>query len=157
MKKFIIFLDFDGVLHGTISPSFFANTALLAQFLEPYPFVDIVLSTSWRESYSLEKIKEQCIPELAQRVVGATPILNDHPKGIRAREVMQYVQDNNLDYYQYVCIDDLSFLFNEEFEQLILTDAHTGLNESTLFQLEDKLKFFMKKENHNTNNINLSN
>jgi hypothetical protein len=145
MKNFIIFLDFDGVLHGSISPKFFANTQLLAKFLEPYPFVQIVLSTSWRESYSIDRIKEECIPELASRVIGVTPIFKDHPKGIRAKEVEQYVKDNNLHYTQYVCIDDLNFLFYEEFENLILTDPHTGLNDDTLHQLDEKIKVFNKK------------
>lgn len=148
MKKFIIFLDFDGVLHGTKSLSFFANNQLLADFLNNYPFVQIVLSTSWRESYSLERIKEQCIPELASKVVGITPILNVSPRGIRAKEVEQYVKENNLNYYEYVCIDDLSFLFHDEFEQLILTDPETGINEDTLLQLKEKLDYFLSKKNN---------
>lgn len=147
MKRFVIFLDFDGVLHGSKTNSFFSNNNILANFLKDYDFIDIVLSTSWRESYSLDKIKKECIPELASKVIGTTPILNDGIiRGVRAREVEQYVKENNLEYYQFVCIDDIHFLFDNEFEQLILTDPQFGINDNTLSQLKTKLDYFVKKE-----------
>jgi hypothetical protein len=81
----ILYLDFDGVLHhddvwldvhnrpylrgeGTL----FEYADRLVRILEPYPDIEIVLSTSWvrvkRFSYSVNRLPI----ELQQRVIGAT-------------------------------------------------------------------------------------
>jgi hypothetical protein len=84
----VLYLDFDGVLHpedvwrrpGTgpyvASPpghALFEHAALLANCLEPYPALRIVLSTSWvRVFRSVRKVARRLPPELRRRVVGAT-------------------------------------------------------------------------------------
>src|SRR6185369_15298906 len=87
----VLYLDFDGVLHHKHvlvdpsrglyfgpeaywdgrTPRLFEHANLLAQLLEPYPHVRIVLSTSWaRRSF---RFARSYLPEpLAQRCVGAT-------------------------------------------------------------------------------------
>jgi histidinol phosphatase-like enzyme len=59
----ILFLDFDGVLHE--DPCFdearlFECAPGLAQALEPFPEVRIVLSTSWRTDRTLAEMCSPC-------------------------------------------------------------------------------------------------
>jgi hypothetical protein len=84
----VLYLDFDGVLHPenvrrgpdtgpyVASPpghALFEHAALLAQCLEPYPKLRIVLSTSWvRVFRSVRKVARRLPPALRRRVVGAT-------------------------------------------------------------------------------------
>ena len=83
----VLYLDFDGVLHHENclwSPkrgpylkapeghALFQHAALLAELLEPYPDVRIVLSTSWVRSYGCEKTAKRLPADLRDRVIGAT-------------------------------------------------------------------------------------
>ncbi|WP_368622630.1 HAD domain-containing protein [Paraburkholderia sp. BR13444] len=84
----VLYLDFDGVLHPedvwrrpgigpyVASPpghEVFEHAALLADCLEPYPALRIVLSTSWVQVLrSVRKVTRRLPPELHRRVVGAT-------------------------------------------------------------------------------------
>ncbi|WP_331935436.1 HAD domain-containing protein [Cupriavidus taiwanensis] len=44
----------------------------LAELLRPYPSVEIVLTTSWLQSLTLDRVIAYLPPELARRVVGST-------------------------------------------------------------------------------------
>ncbi|WP_114971141.1 HAD domain-containing protein [Rhodoferax ferrireducens] len=83
----LLYLDFDGVLHHenclwhpTIGPYLcegegyvlFQHCELLEKMLEPYPYVQIVLSTMWVVRYGCAKSAKNLRPALRQRVVGAT-------------------------------------------------------------------------------------
>jgi hypothetical protein len=78
-------LDFDGVLHPgparaldlkfkkrTNLEDLFENAPLLEKLLAPYPGLNLVLSTSWVESFGLEQSIEMLTPGLQTRVIGAT-------------------------------------------------------------------------------------
>ena len=85
----VLYLDFDGVLHhedvwwspvrgpyfGPKAPphaKLFEHAGLLAEALEPYPDLGIVLSTSWASRYSFSKARGKLPASLRPRVVGAT-------------------------------------------------------------------------------------
>lgn len=80
----LLYLDYDGVLHpdevyrvrGRIilchEGRLFEWAPLLAECLEPYPAVRIVLSTSWVRVLSFNEARERLPNALAERVVGAT-------------------------------------------------------------------------------------
>ena len=85
----VLYLDFDGVLHhedvwwspvrgpyfGPKAPPYaklFEHAGLLAEALEPYPDLGIVLSTSWASRYSFSKARGKLPASLRPRVVGAT-------------------------------------------------------------------------------------
>jgi hypothetical protein len=80
-----LFLDFDGTLHvgrasmdesGRISLNtgrpLFEFAPLLIELLDPYPSVQLVLTTSWLMTLSQEDIVSLMPPELARRVVDTT-------------------------------------------------------------------------------------
>lgn len=86
----ILYLDFDGVLHpqdvfynreGRIYLSeeyraqghqLFESSSFLAEALQPYPGMDIVLSTSWSKVLGCERAARFLPPALSDRVVGCT-------------------------------------------------------------------------------------
>ncbi|MBK5164798.1 hypothetical protein IQ291_10580 [Burkholderia sp. R-70211] len=80
-----LFVDFDGTLHvgnsfidenGQITldtgGSLLEFAPLLVNLLEPYPSVEIVLTTSWTRSLPPEKVMSYLPPALARRVVATT-------------------------------------------------------------------------------------
>ncbi|EUC18712.1 hypothetical protein PMI06_003088 [Burkholderia sp. BT03] len=80
-----LFVDFDGTLHvgasyidekGQVTLDTGAPllefAPLLAKLLEPYPSVEIVLTTSWTRNLSPEKVISFLPSELARRVVATT-------------------------------------------------------------------------------------
>lgn len=85
--KLVLYVDFDGVLHHEnclwhprrgaylVAPerySLFQHSGLLEQMLEPYPAVQIVLSTSWVRRYGMTATAKRLPLSLQARVIGAT-------------------------------------------------------------------------------------
>jgi hypothetical protein len=79
--RVILFLDFDGVVHpvGCSRESRFCNLpALEALLREPACMhVRIIISSTWREAMSLEKLRRLFTPDIAARIVAVTPTLED--------------------------------------------------------------------------------
>ena len=84
---FILYLDFDGVLHHEtvrvsnktgpflLAPeryTLFQHAELLAALLEPYPEVQVVLSTSWAVRYGVTAATKRLPGALQLRVIGGT-------------------------------------------------------------------------------------
>jgi hypothetical protein len=80
-----LFVDYDGTLHsghalldaaGQVTldsgGQLFEYAPLLVEILEPYPDVEIVLTTSWLRAMPTEKVMSYLPPELARRVVDTT-------------------------------------------------------------------------------------
>lgn len=84
----ILYLDFDGVLHpedvwrkpgvgiylgpGGDGHQLFENLPLLEGALAPYPWVQIVLSTTWVRILRFSKAKAHLTEQLQSRVIGGT-------------------------------------------------------------------------------------
>ena len=94
-----LFVDFDGTLHrghalldasGRVSLAtgnpLFEFVPLLERLLNPYPRVEIVLTTSWLDTLPFEQVVSYLPPPLAKRVVGTT-------QGIKPR--FGYLQDGS--------------------------------------------------------------
>jgi hypothetical protein len=86
-RDLVLYLDFDGVLHHhnakdapgsgpflAAPPRYtlFQHAPLLEQLLEPYPHVQIVLSTTWAYRYGTGIAASRLPPRLRERVVGST-------------------------------------------------------------------------------------
>lgn len=86
---YVAYLDFDGVLHHeavyisakrgiyidqSIAPgaALFEWAPILADALDPYPDIKLVLSTSWCRQPGFSRAKRRLPPELQQRVIGGT-------------------------------------------------------------------------------------
>lgn len=85
--ELVLYVDYDSPLHHEnvwwhprrgpyikAGPEFslFQYVNLLAEVLDPYPDLRIVLSTSWVRRYTFSKAAKRLPPSLRERVIGAT-------------------------------------------------------------------------------------
>ena len=76
----ILFLDFDGVLHpeydrqAAPADVAFCHLPRFEAVMCDHPEVEIVISSTWREQFPLDDLRARFSPDIAARIVGATPI-----------------------------------------------------------------------------------
>ncbi|CAN1210862.1 FCP1-like y domain-containing protein [Tumidithrix helvetica PCC 7403] len=115
-----IFLDIDGVLipdrlfdisMPKVDMTKFDSTCRMEfeNVLRCYPKILIVISSSWREVFPFEVIPPLFSPDIAQRVVGATPFLEDLTviQFFRHQEVLAYLRQNQAVNSPWVAVDDI--------------------------------------------------
>lgn len=157
----VLYLDFDGVLHpdevyrvrGRIvlqcdGMNLFEWAPLLAEHLEPYPDVRIVLSTSWVRVLSFKEARAWLPDALGSRVIGAT-----------WHSAMDQFWWQNLSRYQQICLhakrhrisrwlaidDDTEGWPDDSREQLVHTDSMLGIaTPDTRAMLLRKLEYLSK-------------
>lgn len=123
-RKRLLVLDFDGVLHSFPMPvdpvHLFSNLPRLEAVLRDFPDVQLVISSSWRESHSLPELAALFSPDIAKRIIGVLPIIEIQSladaEAVRYREVMQFL-DN--DVCCWIALDDDPYLFPDGCPNLI--------------------------------------
>ncbi|WP_244207399.1 HAD domain-containing protein [Paraburkholderia fungorum] len=142
----MLLLDFDGVVHrggayrtkrGIVSsdPSIqlFEYAVLVAEALEPYPDVEIVLSTSWVEALGFRRARDALpVKALRDRIVGATyhsQYYDAHrwAEIARGQQVLRYVNRHHL--VEWLAIDDCSDGFETVRQHLVLCDVNKALGD----------------------------
>lgn len=111
-----IFLDLDGVLirEGYFIPyvydildknclDLFEYT--LRKFTNHYK---IVITSSWKEIFTLDFIKSKFSGDIAKEIIAVTPFLfcYTNAKYYRHQEVLQYLKNNSLEEAPWIAIDD---------------------------------------------------
>jgi HAD domain in Swiss Army Knife RNA repair proteins len=139
--RIILFLDFDGVLHpvgGGPAGSQFSRCRLLEDLLrEPaLAAVRIVISSTWREAYSLARLRQVFAPDLRERVIDVTPELPEHhgPHG-RHREIQVWLAGHP-EVAHWVAVDDSRSQFPPGLDMhAVFTDPRRGLTGSDIERL----------------------
>jgi hypothetical protein len=126
----ILFLDFDGVMHPANQSDLFCREEHLARVLHDFSSVEIVISSSWRETHALKNMQTFFLTELQNRIVGVTPVIEiresaDLP-GVRLREIIQYLGDTGNQHRRWVALDDSPELFSPSCPELVLCDGNHG-------------------------------
>nr|WP_315249496.1 HAD domain-containing protein [uncultured Duganella sp.] len=146
-----LFVDYDGTLHrglalvdksGEVSldsgNALFEFAPLLVSLLEPYPEVEIVLTTSWLDTFPLERVISYLPISLAKRVVGATndikvPFGYLQDGSARTYRIRSYVFAHRLK--NWLALDDSAygaFHLNTSIltlePHLVLLDTQRGIN-----------------------------
>ena len=125
MTPFYCYLDFDGCLHSEdvmldaagepyirspVGARLFEHMPLLEQLLEPYPRVQVILSTSWVRTIGHSQAVARLTPALAARVIGSTFLPSGswgtHASTPRGREVIADVRRRGLELWQWLAIDE---------------------------------------------------
>ena len=132
MRK-ILFLDFDGVLHIDGDPDGkFSRLPRLEEYLLQMPDIEIVVSSAWREFYSLEQIKEFFPITLRDRIIGITPVLtrSSTPRG-RQRDVEAFLDAASLHELNaaWIALDDMKGFFDNGCPYLMWVDPARGFGE----------------------------
>lgn len=128
---YLLFLDFDGVLHRGTSGTF-RKMPLLDKFLVAHPHVGVVLSTNWRMSEDLESLKDYFTdPGTVRRVFDVIPDLPAVRHGSRQREIEHWVRTHRFT-GSFTALDDSPDLFDRGWGNLLLTDAREGLTDADM-------------------------
>jgi hypothetical protein len=153
--ELILFLDFDGVLHSDWGrpPVLFSQLPLLEQVLREHSHVNIVLSTSWRETDPLDVLREPFSEDIRARVIGATPVLNpitrarySHTlsRAERQSECEAWLVEHRTPAHPWIAIDDRHWWFEPDCTRLFITAQKTGLIEAQL----PELRVLIKRNTH---------
>ena len=125
--KFIVFLDFDGVLHPTSAsehekfrPEAIQTVNRILDELE----ANIVLSTAWRMDFGIEKFNKW----FKDRIIDSTPVheLNFKTEHCRFHEVMDFLKSREWLHVPWVAIDDKRSHFPTN-SPAYITDAEIGI------------------------------
>lgn len=148
----ILFLDFDGVLHPwdpkirQDETKMFYLVPQLERVLQNFPEVEVVISSSWREKYHLDKLRHLFSPEMRHRIIGVTPHtrfdeLGRYPRGCRGQEIQQWLFEKQRDPNRWLALDDLDWLFDEKsLKNVVLCASAHGLTEEKAAELSDRLQ-----------------
>lgn len=145
----ILFLDFDGVLHpefGNRDGDLFCHRAKLEGILRDHPAVEIVISSSWRQTRSLAELQGLFSPDIGTRIVGATPdwrdlpqlyeVIGNYPRHV---EVEGWLRQANRVWERWVALDDRDYWFRPFLPNLVRCDPTIGLDDAIECQLRHKL------------------
>jgi hypothetical protein len=146
----VVFLDFDGVTHpDTTSGPVFIQLPWIEGVLRAYPQVPIVLSTSWREGFSIDVLQSNFSPDISARILDVTPVLDwrarlHHPTLIsqapRQAEIEAWLYANLTAAHPWVAIDDRPGWFEPGCRHLLFTNRRTGFTGADAEQLRQMLQ-----------------
>lgn len=145
----IIFLDFDGVLHGYGQPSFQHLPAFEA-ILRSNPHVEVVFSTSWREHHVLDRLRSFFSEDIRPRLIGVTPFLdvNREPPYVdfvRHKEILLWLgAQQNPRGQEWVALDDDHREFPPNCPELITCNPKQGLGDTEVIEKLKKRLLKMK-------------
>lgn len=134
MTAMILFLDFDGVMHPVNQVDLFCREEHLALVLRDFPGVEVVISSSWRETHTLKNMLTFFLTDLRSRIVGVTPVIEimdavDVP-GVRWREINKYLTATGNQHRRWVALDDAPELFPHRCAELVLCDGIHGFGKA---------------------------
>lgn len=149
-EKMLLFLDFDGVLHPEYIPGetpgryrvnqdHFSCLPRLESLLREFEDIDVVISSTWRETRTLAELQAFFSPDLRARIIGATPKL---PKveGRRQREIEAWLTAHQRETSNWMALDDWPSLFDQGCPNVFFTDTLIGLDEEAAERLREWFK-----------------
>jgi hypothetical protein len=143
MKRRVLFLDVDGVLHraqepGEVSiatagleelraarPDLFGWVPHLARTLAGHP-CDIVVHSSWRR-YAPDAVLRDCLGGLGERFVGSSP-----RELTRELSVLRTAEIFGLGPTDYLVLDDHAPAFGSLKDRLVVCDPARGVSDPTV-------------------------
>ncbi|TQK04312.1 hypothetical protein FB599_2864 [Herbaspirillum sp. SJZ130] len=102
------------------------------QVMRDYPGVDIVVSSTWREAYSIEELRSVFSEDFRSRLVDVTPIVASAGKPhVREIEILSWLRETGREYEAWLALDDSPWLFSPNCQNLILVDTNVGFSVRT--------------------------
>ena len=143
--KHILFLDFDGVTHpigGNADGTPFGQLPLLEALLREPDFarVSIVISSTWREAFSLARLRQRFAPDMRDRIIGVTPEVDDYDGPHRRCWEIRAWLALHPEVARWTVLDDMVEGFPAAWqEHVVFTDGASGLVEADLPRLRAHL------------------
>jgi hypothetical protein len=132
----ILALDIDGVLHPAVNYDaalMLCNLPLLEDVLRLCAWVEVVVSSTWRETRTLPDLQALFSPDIRCRVIGVTPqwrdIQDEAAFGtyVRQAEIEAWLRATDRVWESWLAVDDQKHLFKPFCKNLLITNAATGL------------------------------
>ncbi|MEO8171185.1 MAG: HAD domain-containing protein, partial [Oxalobacteraceae bacterium] len=143
-SRTLLFLDFDGVLHPFAMPpdaaQLFCHLPRLEGVLRDFPEVQVVISSTWRESRSLAELAALFSPDIACRIIGVSPVIAIRSladaNAVRYREIVQFLEGQDKEEpIKWIALDDDADLVPPHCPNLIqCIDAFGSAEEAQLRQ-----------------------
>lgn len=140
----ILFLDFDGVLHPipTEDRNMLCHVPRLESVLHAFPHVQVVISSWWRASHTLDELREYFSEDIRHRIIDVTPLQTERVPGSlflaaakeRGEEVLQWIESNSYG-GKWVALDDDHLGFPEFCMQLIRCHTEKGFDQDAELRL----------------------
>jgi hypothetical protein len=150
MKKTLVFLDVDGVLHPVSTGSNFCCAPLFNTAIQNYA-VDIILISDWRIGYGLPEIQE-LFSKAGIPIMDVTPDLSSlKPKVKHIREAeIELWRSLHDPYTPFIVLDDNPKLFSGAYRKkhVILTNKDIGFSENNLQKMIAKLPEITVEKTH---------
>lgn len=132
----LLFLDFDGVLHG-YGETRFKHLPVLEAVLRENHQVEIVFSTSWREHQGIDRLRSFFSEDIRHRFIGATPFLdvNREPPYvdfIRHKEILLWLEHQKITSRKWLALDDDYREFPPDCPELIVCNPKFGLGQTVV-------------------------
>ncbi|MEO7106024.1 MAG: HAD domain-containing protein [Rhodoferax sp.] len=139
----ILLLDFDGVLHpdppNAQSP-LWSRSELLQQWLDGHADIDVVVSSTWRNTRTFAQLQSLLPQALASRTIGVTPKIQEEGY-TRQLECESWMRQHRKPWDHWIALDDRSWNFRPFEKRLVLTDPKTGLVAGDIERLDEALRF----------------
>src|SRR5471030_668875 len=144
----ILFLDVDGVLHPEAnydSSLLLCNLHVLEGVLRRHPDVDVVISSTWRETWTLAELQALFSPDISPRITDVTPRWQDiqdesaYGTYVRHAEIEAWLRSHNRTWEKWLAVDDQKHLFKPFCKNLFVTNSATGLTEADCEALAQRL------------------
>lgn len=133
---YVLFLDFDGVLHREMSAhdEWMNSLPILERALQetdPQQDIAIVISSDWKYDHDLQALRGFLGCDVGRRVIGVTPdrLLvqgQEVPSAPRQAEIACWLQ-SHAPGAQWLAIDDRHQYFEPQCARLLLTNGRKGL------------------------------
>lgn len=123
----VLMLDFDGVLHPAQSGTLL-YAPLLEAWLRMHPTVDVVISSNWRDTHTLDELRNRFAPDLQARIIGTTPSATT---GYREDEILELVHKYRIT--RWAALDDRPDEFPKTGKtHLVVTEYFDGISRGHL-------------------------
>lgn len=145
----ILFLDFDGVLHPEYcerpvpEDEVFCHLPRLERVLRDFPTVEIVISSMWRYSFPLERLRERFSEDIRVRIISITPLIDLNegggPRPTREDEIAQWMVENNQQSEDWLALDDAVWQFPTTRHRVIGCVSYRGFDDKVADALRKRL------------------
>jgi hypothetical protein len=145
----ILFLDFDGVLHPAVNydaTQLLSKLPLLETVLRHRPDVEVVISSTWRETRTLSELQALFSDDIAPRIVGVTPqwrniqSADTYGTYVRQAEIEAWLRRAGQAWQQWLAVDDQPHLFRPFCKNLVVPNASTGLTPTDCDVVAERLR-----------------
>jgi len=146
----LLFLDFDGVLHPEPcyrSDQLFCRLPIFESVMKGFPEVEIVISSTWRETDDIEQLRSYLPASLSRRIVGVTPVWRSLSDAIdlgymypRQIEIEAWLRAANRAWEPWIALDDRPYWFRPFLKNLVVCKPNVGLDEDAALRLADRFR-----------------